>query len=390
MQRPAFFLIATMQSWIEFLETQGAGAIDPASGAVGTFGAAPAATPPASGFIVPLTGFGLIAADGADAASFLHNQLTNDVEKLGADQARLAGYCTPKGRLLATLLVWKDAQSVLLQVPRALQPALQKRLQMFIMRAKATLCDVSATQVQIGLVGAEVDTVLKTWFAHLPQQPYALVRATLAPAATPSADDTERSSIGFGSLIRLADTGDTGNAAAAGVPRYLWVLDVDCAIGVWPQLAAALQPAGMAVWELAAIRAAVPTVTAATQEQFVPQMINFEAVGGVNFQKGCYPGQEIVARSQYLGKLKRRMMPATVAAADVVPGMEVFADADPLQACGMVVNAAPSGAGSSTCLVEIKLAALDGGVHLGAADGPLLTFHALPYALADADRPDLR
>jgi folate-binding protein YgfZ len=383
MQRPAFFVIATMQSWIEFLETQGARAIDPATGAIGAFGKAAAATPPASGFMVPLTGFGLIAARGADAASFLHNQLTNDVEKLGTDQARLAGYCTPKGRLLATLLVWKDAQSVLLQVPRALQPALQKRLQMFIMRAKATLQDVSATQVQIALVGAEVDTVLKTWFAHMPQQPYALVQAT-------PANDADDTGIGFGSLIRLADTGDTGNAAAAGVPRYVWVLDVGCAIGVWPQLAAALQPAGVATWELASIRAAVPSVTAATQEQFVPQMINFEAVGGVNFQKGCYPGQEIVARSQYLGKLKRRMMPATVAAADVMPGMEVFADADPLQACGMVVNAAPSGAGVSTCLVEIKLAALDGGVHLGAADGPLLTFHALPYDLADADRPDLR
>ena len=110
----------------------------------------------------------------------------------------------------------------------------------------------------------------------------------------------------------------------------------------------------------------------------------YEAIGGVNFRKGCYPGQEIVARSQYLGKQKRRTLPATVAAERVAAGMEVFSSADPGQPCGMVVNAEPSGQGRFDCLVETKTAALEGGsVHLGAPDGPALAFGALPYSLAE-------
>ena len=372
-----------MQSWIDFLKQHGARDIDAATLAIGGFGDATSASSvtPATNFLVPLTGFGLMAATGSDAPTFLHNQLTNDVEHLDLTQARLAGYCTPKGRLLATFLMWKSAQTILLQVPRQLQPAIQKRLQMFIMRAKATLADVSDLHVQIGLAGPAASAVLAHWFGTLPATPYAKVEGDA------------------GVLIRLADTGPVDDAnsaedatatAAAKIARYLWITDVASAQAAWPILTAALQPAGAAAWQLAAIRAAVPLVTAPTQEQFVPQMINFEAVGGVNFQKGCYPGQEIVARSQYLGKLKRRMLPAIVDTADVAAGMEVFSSTDPDQACGMVVNAAPTSATASACLVEIKLASVETSVHLGSIDGPLLRFHALPYPLADADRPDLR
>ena len=362
-----------MQSWINFLEQQGARFATPPSLAIEVFADGPNAdAPPFTNFMAPLTEYGLIAATGADAASFLHNQLTNDVEKLDAAQARLAGYCTPKGRLMATFLVWKSGESILLQLPSALLPALQKRLSMFILRAKAKLNDASTQQVQIGLAGPAAVTILQQWFNDMPAKPYAVVHAAA------------------GTLMRLADTASIDDARAAGVARYLWITDEGSAQAAWPQLRAVLQPAGADAWYLSDIRAGVPVITGPTQEQFVPQMINFEAVGGVNFQKGCYPGQEIVARSQYLGKLKRRMMPATVASATVAAGSEVFSSADPTQACGMVVNAAPNAPGSSACLVEIKLAALDASVHLDTIDGPMLTFHALPYALSDADRPDLR
>jgi folate-binding protein YgfZ len=368
------FLTEPMQSWITFLELQGARDIDPLTQAIGNFGAHNAldGAQPVTNFMTPLAAFGIIAATGDDAATFLHNQLTNDVEKLDAAHARLAGYCTPKGRLMATFLLWKSADAVLLQLPRQLQPAIQKRLQMFVMRSKVKLADRADDLVQIGLAGPAATTVLAAWFPALPDTPYAKVDAEA------------------GTLIRLADTGDIGDPAAAGVARYVWITDPQTAQSAWPRLAEVLRPAGSAAWQLGEIRAAIPLVTAATQEQFVPQMINFEAVGGVNFQKGCYPGQEIVARSQYLGKLKRRMMPATVMASDVVPGTEVFSSADPEQACGMIVNAAAMTSGAVACLVEIKLAALESTVHLGAIDGPVLTFHPLPYGLADADRPDLR
>jgi folate-binding protein YgfZ len=148
-----------------------------------------------------------------------------------------------------------------------------------------------------------------------------------------------------------------------------------------PQLRETLELGGNAAWHLAEIHAGVPQVTQPTQEQFVPQMVNFELIGGVNFKKGCYPGQEIVARSQYLGKLKRRMVLATLANAAARAGDEVYAADDAEQPCGMLVNAAPNGLGGADALVEIKLAALEQDVRHGAAGGTPLRFLPLPYSI---------
>jgi folate-binding protein YgfZ len=180
-----------------------------------------------------------------------------------------------------------------------------------------------------------------------------------------------------GTLIRVADAYDA--------PRYLWIAASAQAIAAWTDLAQALAPVDAAAWRLADIYAGVPRIEQATQEQFVPQMVNFELIGGVNFKKGCYPGQEIVARSQYLGKLKRRMILATVAAADVAAGTELFSAADPDQPCGMVVNAERCSASECALLAEVKLAALEtGAIHAGAPQGPALSRQALPYAWPDA------
>lgn len=343
--------------WQAFLEQQGAH-IEAANGAeVRYFGTAAAAELP-DNFVAPLTDLGLISLSGDDAASFLHNQITNDVEKLDLGTARLAGYCTPKGRLLATFLMWKDAGQIVLQLPRALQPAIQKRLQMFVMRSKAKLADVSEQYVALGLAGNTAAEVLQQWFPQLPAQPYSKI-------------DNEN-----GTLVRVADSRQA--------PRYQWVTSVEQAIAAWPALTQKLSAVGTHAWRLTDIYAGVPVITQPTQEQFVPQMINFELIGGVNFKKGCYPGQEIVARSQYLGKLKRRSVLALVDAVDVRAGAEVFSSEDPGQPCGMIVNAEPAGTGKSACLVEIKLAASDNGtIHLGAVDGPVLQLQPLPYELAE-------
>lgn len=369
--QPAIFVIEPMDSWISFLQQQGAHLASDGTQSVHCFDSTNPVVPVVN-FMVPLTGLGLIAATGEDAVSFLHNQLTNDISHLGTDETRLAGYCTPKGRLLATFLVWKTAQTILLQLPLSLQATVQKRLQMFVMRSKVTLDDHSVLQVQLGLAGPAAATLLQTWFPQLPDKPFAKIDGP------------------HGTLIRLADTATLDSSLAAGVVRYLWMTTATTAQDAWPVLLGTLQPAGTPAWDLTEIRTAIPTITSATQDKFVPQMINFEAVGGVNFQKGCYPGQEIVARSQYLGKLKRRLMPATVASIDACAGMPLFSVADPEQACGMVVNAAPTDSATSACLVEIKLAALASDVHLGTKEGPLLRFYSLPYPLADADRPELR
>ena len=317
----------------------------------------------ARGFVAVVSGHDLIAVTGEDAASFLHGQLTNDVEHLGNAEARLAGYCSPKGRLLASFLMWRNAESIFLQVPSELRAALQKRLSMFVLRAKARLSDVSAdtaNSVTLGIGGANGQAALEQVFGALPPAPYTRVGHAL------------------GTVIRLAD--------AFGAPRYQWLTSPETARELLPTLRSALAFGGSDAWRLSEIHAGIPQITLKTQEQFVPQMVNYELIGGVNFKKGCYPGQEIVARSQYLGKLKRRTALATIDSTDAAAGDEVFDLADPDQPCGMVVNAAANGAGGVDALVELKLASLEqGDIRLGSASGAALRFKPMPYALDALD-----
>ena len=327
-----------MSTWHQFLAADGATALSPAQ--------------LADGFAASLTDLGVISVTGEDAAAFLHNQLTNDVQHLTRAEARLAGYCSPKGRLMATFLMWRDAESVFLQLPRELQPALQKRLSMFVLRSKAKLADATP-EATLGFGGTRAAQVLEGLFGTLPAAPNTKIEHAL------------------GTLIRLPDS--------VGGPRYLWLAAAGAGEQAWPAIST-LALGGPDSWQLASIHAGVPQVTARTQEQFVPQMINFELLGGVNFKKGCYPGQEIVARSQYLGKLKRRTALASIEG-QAAAGDEIFSLADPGQPCGMVVNAASNGNGGVDALVEIKLAALDEEIRLGSADGPKLAFLPMPYPL---------
>jgi len=314
----------------------------------------------AVGFVAPVTDQGLIAFTGEESASFLHNQLTNDVERLGQDEVRLAAYCSPKGRIMASFLMWRNDDSVFLQLPRAIQAPIQKRLQMFVLRSKTKPADVTDNYVALGLGGGLAEAVLQTWFDVLPDRPYSRIDHPL------------------GTLLRVAD--------AFGAPRYLWLTTAETATMAAPVLADRLIVGGNETWRLADIHAGVAQIGPGTQEQFVPQMVNLELLGGVNFKKGCYPGQEIVARSQYLGKLKRRTALVTIASADVAPGAEVFTPADPEQPCGMVVNTAPNGEGGVDALVEMKLDAIEqADVRLGSATGPALQFLPMPYALDKLD-----
>jgi tRNA-modifying protein YgfZ len=293
-----------------------------------------------------LTHWGVIRARGADAAAFLHGQLTNDFENLGLAQARLAGYCSAKGRLLASFVAWKTApDEVLLACHASVLATTLKRLSMFVLRAQCKLSDASAEVRLFGLAGSS------------------------ARGMTGSAAVWDRLDVSGASVIRLPD----GN----GLPRALLATS-----GEPP----ALPSLPLAAWSWLEVQSGIAVIESATAEHFVPQMLNFELVGGVNFQKGCYPGQEIVARSQYRGTIKRRTFLFDVNA-EASAGQEVFHSADPGQPAGLVASAAPRpGAAGASALVEIKLAALEGGeLHLGSADGPLLAQRELPYAvLTDA------
>jgi tRNA-modifying protein YgfZ len=284
-----------------------------------------------------LSDWGVIRAQGADAASFLHSQLTQDFALLDREHARLAGFCTAKGRLLATMVGWRGGdEEILLALPAETLAATLKRLSMFVMRAKCKLSDASAD------------------FAI-----YGLLEAPAAEAWTLSRD------------------GDAVQIALPGAGRALRVQPAD-----------ALAPAGETLspddWAWAEAEAGVAWVRGATVEAFVPQMINFEVLGGVSFKKGCYPGQEIVARSQYRGTLKRRLQVFETDAAAVI-GQEIFNSADPEQPAGVVAGSGTRD-GRTAIAAEIKLAALESGsLHLGSASGATLQPRALPYDIPPQD-----
>ncbi|EKU79766.1 CAF17-like 4Fe-4S cluster assembly/insertion protein YgfZ [Massilia timonae] len=351
-----------MSNWTDHLATHGARFHLDEATQVEDFGQPLDIDALAAGFVATVTDQGLIAVAGEEAAKFLHAQLTNDVEHLQQDEARFAGFCTPKGRLQASFLMWRDPDAVYLQLPRAIQAPLQKRLSMFVLRSKAKLRDATDEApfaAVLGLGGAGAQAALGRFVNTLPG----------APMGKTSGE--------FGTVLRLND--------AFGAPRYLWLASTEAASAALPALKEELALGGNQAWRLATIHAGEPQVSAATQEQFVPQMVNLELLGGVNFKKGCYPGQEIVARTKYLGKIKRRTALAGIENAAARAGDEVFSVADPDQPCGMVVNAAPNGRGGADALVEIKLAALDQEVRLGSAGGALLRFLPMPYSLDAID-----
>jgi hypothetical protein len=295
--------------------------------------------------VLPLPDWGVIRARGADARSFLQGQLTQDVVHLPPGSARLAGYCTAKGRLLASFVVWAaDADTLLLACSADLLPATLKRLRMFVLRAKCTLDDASAEWPVWGLAGAAAGDA-PAWSV---EPAGAGVRVTLPPAL-----------VNGQAVARALQFGGETPPGAALAPA------------TWLGLEAA---------------SGVPRIVAATVEQFVPQMVNLELVGGVNFQKGCYPGQEVVARSQYRGTLKRRGQ-LLVGTTPLQAGQEIVHSADPGQPAGLVALAGELPGVGAVALAELKLAALEGGsLHLGTVEGPLLRTAALPYAIpAQAD-----
>ena len=326
---------------------------------------------------VHLRHWGVIRARGSDAVKFLQGQLTNDLTTLTPSQVRPAGFCSAKGRLQASFLIWKAADDeLLLACSASVLAATLKRLSMFVMRAQCKLTDVSAELALWGVAGDAAEELMHN---------------------AGVGDDTEKVDVDGASLIRLP--------AVDGIARLIFASAVSA-----PRLAeSSVQPAGtptdaappaalamlpvvsLDTWRWLEVRSGLSTIEAATVDQFVPQMLNYDIVGGVDFRKGCYPGQEIVARSQYRGTIKRRMFLFDVDVdVPAAPGQEVFHSEDPGQPAGQIVNAAPhpTGPGASV-LVEVKLAMLDSGsLHLATPDGAMLRQSTLPYAVPiDATPP---
>ncbi len=292
----------------------------------------------------PLTQLGVIRVEGEDAAAFLHGQLTQDFSLLGLSEARLAAFCSAKGRMLASFVGFKRAHDdILLVCNRDLLAPTLKRLSMFVLRAKARLSDASENFQVFGLAGGGV------------------------PAALPTAVWSQWRD-GQVSVVRLP--------AAPGAVRALWVAPVGAAA---PTATALAEP----LWQWLEVQSGVAMLSQPVVESFVPQMLNYESVGGVNFKKGCYPGQEVVARSQFRGTLKRRAYVVHAEGA-LVAGQDVFSEGDPDQPCGTVVEVAPHPVQGFDAIVSLQTsAAAAGGLRAGSVSGPHLTLLPLPYSLLE-------
>lgn len=336
-----------MQSdWQHFLNTQGA-IIE--SGTVQHFGDLTAELTAArdAAVLCDISHFARLRISGADAESFLQNLLSNDIREVTASRAQLSSFNSAKGRMLATFLIWREADDYLLQLPGTLAEALRKKLGMYVLRAKVKITDTSDEIISFGLSDV-----------NFPDTELLGVTDVLGAR-----------------LIRLDDA------------RYQLNTTPELAPELWEKLARQARPAGSACWDWLNVRAGMPVIVPETQEQFVPQMANLDLIGGINFKKGCYPGQEIVARMHYLGKLKRRMYLAHIDS-ETHAGDEVYGACAPesdmaqAQPCGMIANAAMAPAGGYDALVVMQIESHDSQtVHLNSPQGATLNFESLPYPL---------
>ena len=303
--------------------------------------------------VCDLSPLAILAISGADAGTFLQGQLSCDVQTLSPGDVRYASFNSPKGRMLANLVLWRDGPGFRALVPGDLVLATLKRLAMYVLRSKVTVEDASAATPRFGLGGPRAADVLRdAWGVRA--EPMSLVR-------------TER-----GAVVALPG------------PRYVLLADP---AALTPIYDAAVR-APYAVWQWLTVRAGVPVVTTPLSDQLIAQAANLDLLGGLDFRKGCYTGQEIIARTQHLGRLKERLHAFHVDGDPPLAGARVFGAPFGDQPCGVVVNAAPAPGGGSDLLAVVQLAATDKGeLHLGAPDGPALTALPLPYAIPAPPAP---
>ncbi|WP_433589227.1 YgfZ/GcvT domain-containing protein [Candidatus Profftella armatura] len=319
-------------------------------------------------FFIPLTNFGLLEFSGHDSTSFLHNQLTNNVKYLNTEKTQLSGYCSSKGKLLVTMILWKINNKIVLLLPYELLPSVHKKIKIFILRSKVKLKDITHKHLIFGLIGKKMAYFLQTWFQNLPKKPYDKI------------DNI------FGTLIRITDFNQ--------IPRYQWITKNNIiGIKIWEILSKKFPIANSFEWSFCDIKSGIPQITLETKEKFIPQMINFELIGGIDFKKGCYPGQEIIARIQYLHKIKYRMMLAVINLTNenkdfiflIKPGVNIFSKENSTKPCGKIVNSVKIETNKIYCLVKVRLDYVKNKkkIYINLVHKLLLKFQRLPYLIVN-------
>jgi tRNA-modifying protein YgfZ len=310
-----------------------------------------------SNTLCDLSHLGLLELSGADAINFLQGQVTNDVNLLAGTNAHYSAYCNPKGRMLALFLAFAHHNSQLgdhlhLQFNRTLLETIMKRLKMYVMRSKVEIKDVSNSIIKLGLNGPQAASMLVPLFSQVPTEDYELV------------------SLENGAILKLASINDHA--------RYQIFTDIENAASIWHALHTNCQLVGKPCWDWLEIQAGIPDIEPATQEQFVPQMLNLDILNGINFKKGCYTGQEIIARTHYLGSVKRRTYLAEIASSIAPVAGDKIQDGNKNEV-GQIVRVAPNVAQQFDALIELRIDAKEAGQLF--CNDLKLNFKALPYAL---------
>lgn len=302
--------------------------------------------------VCALDGLALLRVSGEDAETFLQGQLSNDVRELDGSHAQFSSYSTAKGRVLTIFLLWRSSDDFFLLLSADIAAAICKRLSMYIMRSKVRIEPVTDLSLT-GVHGPDAEAWLSAHAGLLPAAALALgcdddgVMALRLPA---------------GSIVLLSPVAAAEKLAEGA--------------------GSTLQPVGFSAWSLLDIDAGIPWITLPTQEQFVAQMLNMDIVGGLSFTKGCYPGQEIIARTRYLGKVKRRLYRVQLPHA-VEIGAPLYSPETAEQTIGMVVNMAQDESGQFRALVVVQSAAWGEGVYLETGFERKLLNLSLPYPLGD-------
>ena len=301
-----------------------------------------------------LSHYGLISVHGDDAETFLQGQLTNDIRKVDDQHSQFSGICNPKGRLLASFRVFHCGDSYYLCLPSSMIETVISRLRMFMLRSRVTLEEASDTFVHLGVSGSEAEQELRKVAGTLPDNIHEV---------TQSKDQA---------IIRVPGIH----------PSFEIFTTTEQARQLWSSLNVQSAPVGSIAWQFLDIQAGIPMIFPETREAFVPQMANLQLIDGVSFTKGCYTGQEIVARMQYLGKLKRRMYRARCeSTTQPLAGDEVYVSGEGTQSVGKLVSAAPHPDGGYSMLAVLQISSAEGKskLHLGSATGAAITLEHLPY-----------
>lgn len=303
---------------------------------------------------------GLLSVTGSDAERFLQGQATCDMKTVCESRTSLGAFCNPKGRVVTTFRAMKCGDGYLLLMPAALLPALKQRLQRYVLRSDVELENVSDRWCLLGLYGDSL-------------------AFSVLGGALPQA--TEEAALYDGAIIVKVP---------AGKPRYLIIADADKAAEIWRRCCQTenFTECGTAFWRHQDILNGLPAVTPETSEEFTPQMLNLDLLGGIGFKKGCYIGQEIIARTHYLGRLKRRMFLArsrTVPA----PGTPVYdAESGVEQSVGTVLIACAAGNRCDLLAVLQTTHASGKNLRLHALEGEALELAELPYPIPESAKEE--